>query len=357
MRGRHTAIKQTIWSLDEKKELLASELLSENELEGLISEHISLLSENWMIVGRQVITLYGGRIDLLCIDMGGNLIVVELKKNMTPREVTAQALDYASWVKTVDTDQLAEIYLKYSKGEDLSAAYKKRFGKELVEENDDRDVQIVIVATYMDGSTERIIRYLQGYGIGINVLFFNVFAHQGQRFLSRAWMFEEDAVVKPHEISSRNWNGEYYFTYGVDSMRSWEDAMKYGFVSAGGGSWYTNTMLNLEPGSRIWAYIPKEGYVGVGIVTETANPARETMFDVNGTEVKSFDLPLTAAYHKDAQEEENEYLVKVQWVKAVPRNQAVSEYGFFGNQNTVCRPKTDKWDFTIRRLKELWNIE
>lgn len=214
------AIKQTIWSLDEKKELLASDLLSENELENLIVEHISLLSADWMIVGRQVITLYGGRIDLLCIDMGANLIVVELKKGMTPREVTAQALDYASWVKTIDADQLAEIYLKYSEGEDLSAAYKKHFGKELVEANDDRDVQIVIVATDMDGSTERIIRYLQGYGISINVLFFHVFEHKGKRFLSRAWMCEEDTVVKPHEAASRNWNGEFYFTYGVDASRS-----------------------------------------------------------------------------------------------------------------------------------------
>ncbi len=351
------AIKQTIWSLDEKKELLTAELLSENELEGLISEHISLLSENWMIVGRQVITLFGGRIDLLCIDMGGNLIVVELKKNMTPREVTAQALDYASWVKSVDADQLAEIYLKFSKGEDLSAAYKKRFGKELTEENDDRDVQIVIVATNMDGSTERIIRYLQGYGIGINVLFFNVFAHQGQRFLSRAWMFEEDTIVKPHETSSRTWNGEYYFAYGVDAMRSWDDAMKYGFVSAGGGSWYTNTMLNLEPGNRVWVYIPQGGYVGVGTVTEPAKPAREVQFEQNGEETSFFDLPLTAKYHKDAPQEKEEFLVKVKWDKVIPKNKAVSEYGFFANQNTVCRPKTDKWDFTIRRLKELWSIE
>ena len=43
-------------------------------------------------------------------------------------------------------------------------------------------------------------------------------------------------------------------------------------------------------------------------------------------------------------------------MKTVPQNEAVSEYGFFGNQNTVCRPKVEKWDFTIKRLREVWGI-
>lgn len=111
------AIKQTIWSLDDKKELPPSALVSENELEDLIADNIGLLSDDWLVVGRQVRTLYGGIIDLLCIDVGGNPIVIELKKSMTPREVTAQALDYASWVKEIDTDEIAQIYLRRSKGE------------------------------------------------------------------------------------------------------------------------------------------------------------------------------------------------------------------------------------------------
>ena len=96
------AIKQTIWSLDDKKELTLSSLISENELEDLLTDNIGLLGDDWLVVGRQVRTRYGGIIDLLCIDVGGNPVVVELKKNMTPREVTAQALDYASWVKEID---------------------------------------------------------------------------------------------------------------------------------------------------------------------------------------------------------------------------------------------------------------
>ena len=43
--------------------------------------------------------------------------------------------------------------------------------------------------------------------------------------------------------------------------------MKYGFNSAGGGTWYSNSLGMLEPGSRIWVNVPSRGYVGVGKVT------------------------------------------------------------------------------------------
>lgn len=133
--------------------------------------------------------------------------------------------------------------------------------------------------------------------------------------------------------------------------------MKYGFVSAGGGSWYTGTLQNLEVGNRIWVNIPHEGYVGVGVITDTAKPVREAALSVDGKEMNFFDLQLTANYHKELPREKEEYLVRVEWVKHVSRSNAVSEYGFFGNQHTVCRPKAEKWEFTIDRLKEIWGVE
>jgi len=354
------AIKQTVWSLDDKKELLRSSLINENELEDLLYDNISLLRDDWLVIGRQVRTLYGGEIDLLCIDIAGNPVVIELKRNKTPREITAQALDYASWVENINAEDLAKIYLKHTIGtKSLGDAFLERFGVELSNDNDDADTQIVIVATDMDGSTERIIKYLQSYGIAINVLFFNVFEHQGKRLLSRAWMSEPEHDDKPPASRSmNNWNGEYYFSYGGGNRsQSWDAAVKYGFLSGGGGSWYSGTMRKLELGSRVWVNIPGVGYTGVGIVTEESRPARESSFLLDGIETNFFDLPLLGNYDKAPSPENEEYLVKINWIKTVQKNDAVKEFGFFGNQNTVARPKVEKWDFTVKRLKALWGIE
>lgn len=183
-----------------------------------------------------------------------------------------------------------------------------------------------------------------------------MFEHQGKRLLSRAWMVEPGQVIKPTGPSSHPWNEEYYFSYG-GRHRSWEDAMRYGFVSAGGGAWYTGTMQNLEIGNRIWVNIPHAGYVEVGTVVEPAKPARETVLSVNAREANFFDLPLKANYFRESPPEKEEYIVRVSWQHIVPQKDAIKEYGFFGNQNTVCRPKAEKWDFTVKRLKEIWGID
>ena len=57
------------------------------------------LSEEWMLIGRQKETGFGGKIDLLAIAPDSSLVLIELKRDRTPREVVAQALDYASWVE------------------------------------------------------------------------------------------------------------------------------------------------------------------------------------------------------------------------------------------------------------------
>jgi hypothetical protein len=47
-----------------------------------------------------------------------------------------------------------------------------------------------------------------------------------------------------------------------------------------------------------------------------------------------------------------EFFVPVEWTETVPVDKAVNEIGLFGNQNTVCAPKTPKWRHTIDRLKQ-----
>ena len=44
--------------------------------------------------------------------------------------------------------------------------------------------------------------------------------------------------------------------------------------------------------------------------------------------------------------------VPIRWVETMPLERAVQEIGLFGNQNTVCKPTTLKWHFTVERLKE-----
>lgn len=57
--------------------------------------------------------------------------------------------------------------------------------------------------------------------------------------------------------------------------------------------------------------------------------------------------------------EKAEYLVRVKRTKTVVEAKAVKEKekGFFGNQNTVARPRTPKWDHTVERLKKEFGVD
>ena len=108
------SIEHTVWSLDKKKPLSGAELKDEKELETLIVNNIEILNESWIVLGNQIKTDAGKFIDILCMDYDGDLVVIELKKDMTPREVTAQVMDYAASISLLASSDISRIYDDYS---------------------------------------------------------------------------------------------------------------------------------------------------------------------------------------------------------------------------------------------------
>lgn len=333
-------------------------LAKEQLLEEMIVAAPSLLSEEWMLIGRQIDTGLGGRIDLLAIAPDGSLVLIELKRDRTPRDVVAQTLDYASWIENLRPDQIDAIYHRWKPGQSLANDFRARFNADLDEETLNERHQLVIVASSLDESTERIIQYLSKRDMSINVLCFQVFSHGDQQLLSRSWLIDPaqtqiNATASPTS-TGEPWNGEFYCSFGDGESRSWEEARKFGFVSGGGGAWYSRTLKLLNVGDRVWVKVPNEGFVGVGRVTECAQPASSFNLQTPSGEVPALDLLKNGTYHREFvnDPERCEYFVPIRWLQTVPLDQAVREIGLFGNQNTVCKPTVPKWRSTVERLKQ-----
>jgi len=353
-------IRHAIWKIGPQPEALTeSSLANERLLEDMIVAAPRLLSDEWMLIGRQEDTGFGGRIDLLAVAPDGALVLIELKRDRTPREVVAQALDYASWVEQLRADEIAAIYGRFAPGRSLADDFRTRFGQDLDEDALNHAHEIIIVASALDESTERIVGYLSARDIAINVLFFQVFAHGAEQLLSRAWLLDpvrtqSSAAAATPEGPSEPWNGEFYASFGHGPARSWEDAVEHGFLCAGGGSWYSKTLQLLAPGDRIWVKVPNAGFVGVGRVTGRAQPATEFRVATPEGEAPVLDVARRGSYHREFEDDpaRREYFVPVRWLQTVPLSGAVAEIGLFGNQNTVCKPTTPKWRSTVERLKE-----
>jgi hypothetical protein len=328
-------------------QIATGKLANENMIQNWIAQRPELLGLELLIIGREVVAPDRGRVDLLGIDEDGNLAILELKRDRTPREVIAQILDYASWIVTLKTREVHEIALKYLK-RDLEGAFRERFETALPETLNESH-SMVIIASKFDASSQRIVRYLsETYDLGINTAFFAVFEDDGNTLLTTDWLLDQSEVAERSVTKVKGpWSGLWYVNVGEGPHRSWDDMRCYGFIAAGGGEKYSGPLNRLHPGDRIVAYQKGAGYVGYGIVTAAPMIASDFQTTNGPLLEQSLSQPGMARPGEDATRAE--YVVGVDWKKTVPIAEAKRFDGMFANQNIVCKLRDPK---TIEFLRD-----
>ena len=196
--NRDMSDEAKLWRIeggDNLRVMPQSPLDLEIRIQRWLERDISILTPGLLVIGKEVETEFGGFIDLLCLDRVGDLVVVELKRDKTPREITAQTLDYGSWVSELSNEDVTAIAEKYLGQGKFEEAFKLRFGDVVPETLNERH-RLMIVASHIDASSERIIKYLSGtYGVNINAATFQYFQEQdGSEFLARVFLIEPAQV-------------------------------------------------------------------------------------------------------------------------------------------------------------------
>ncbi|SUD42813.1 type I restriction-modification system subunit R [Pseudomonas fluorescens] len=123
------------------------------------------------------------------------------KKSLSKRDICskyiAPAIQQSGW----DMHKQVREEVSFTKGRimvrgklhsrgDLAADFQADFGLPLDEEALNQSHQIIIVASGLDASTERIVAYLSERDIAINVLCFQVFQQGAQQLISRSWLLD-----------------------------------------------------------------------------------------------------------------------------------------------------------------------
>lgn len=218
--------------------------LSSGYLQKAVSENIDYEKdfENWLEnspnllfeeegetiiwIGRQVRISAedtGKYLDLLGIDSSGDVVVVELKKGRTPREVIAQILEYSAWIDSLNYEDLNEIAYNYNLSKNqgleksLMQAYRDVFfpDDEATEEDIkiefNRSQKLFIVAEDVTPTIRRVASHLRiKYQMNIFCIEYKVQkTEQGDYFISTEKIggFEELGVGRKKSItSSTRWN-------------------------------------------------------------------------------------------------------------------------------------------------------
>lgn len=138
------------------------------------------------------------------------------------------------------------------------------------------------------------------------------------------------------------WAGDWFVNVGEGGTRTWDDCVKYGFLSAGQGAVFSKALKRLDVGSTVYAYMGGLGYVGLGKVTQKAVPIKDFTVGQEKTPLLNMDLK---AEHPDANSDNlelSEWIVGIKWLNTFPKDQAQRFVGAFANQNVVCKLKQEQ---------------
>ena len=195
--GQFSEYLQTPFEVDHEESILEDWL--ESNPDGIVEDGSVL------IIGRQLQTNFGGYIDLVAIDRQGDVVVSELKRNKTPRETIAQALEYATFTERLDTTQLEAILRSYLNDESLSLAEYHSEYFELPQEEAvafNKNQRIVIVGQHVTSDIRQTATFLRSKGIRITCLEFTFFqSNGGTRLLSQEIVVGQESD-KPSHVSS-----------------------------------------------------------------------------------------------------------------------------------------------------------
>ena len=223
-----------LWKIESGEklaEIQRTPLDLEVRLQEWLVQDISVLNPGLLVIGREVKTDFGGFIDLLCIDAVGNLVVVELKRDKTPREITAQTLDYGSWIADLSNERITTIANAYLSETGFEQAFRNCFGID-VPEILNGDHHMLIIGSQIDTSSERIIKYLsEKHGVNINAVTFQFFrTPHGEEFLARVFLIEPSEVEfhsRTKGTSKRRPNLTYEDLVGIANESGVHDLYQY----------------------------------------------------------------------------------------------------------------------------------
>jgi len=345
-------VEMAIWRMTEcaPVRLEFAALDSEKVLEDTLVRDLTLTGLEVLLVGRQVLTDFGGFVDIMGVDETGRVHIVELKKDRTPRDVVAQILDYGSWARRLTLEEVRAIYAEHHPDEELDDGFAQRFGVPLPDVFN-VDQQLTIVASELDPTSDRIVEYLaEGYGVPVNAVFFRHFADGDHDYLARTWLLSPSEVERrrpPSGAKVRPWNGrDYYVVLGRRDDLRWDVARRFGLLTGGGGPFYWKPLRHLAPGHRVFAYVGGAGYVGVGTVTGKIEILREVVIQTGDNRKLVIDDPgFPEVFRANALVEDpdlTEYAVPVKWEVQVPVEEAVMEKGLFAIPTTAAMLRDER---------------
>ncbi len=178
----------------------------------------AIAQEPILLIGRQASAYLDDTTvfpDLLGIDKDGNIVIVEMKRGKTPREVIAQLLEYAAWASELSDESIQELASDYFsthtdlKYKQFSEAFLETFEVEEVPPLNQR-IRLFIAAEDISPAISRVCRFLRmSHGVDVNCIEFSIYqTGSGEILVSSQAIVGQEEVTPPKKVVTQRWSGE-----------------------------------------------------------------------------------------------------------------------------------------------------
>lgn len=315
------------------------------DLQRLLRANIGVVAPDVLIIAEEFAEWDDSkrRIDLLGVDDKGNLVVLELKRDDDGGHMELQAIRYAAMVSGMTFARAVEVFQTYLNkdkgGQDARALLLEFLGLQEPREDDfARDVRIMLVAADFSKELTTAVLWLNERDLDIRCVRLKPYANGEQTIIDAQQVVPlpeaEEYMIRVREKAGtvREAGREsgadtgYWFMNTGDSgngQRAWEDCVRYGFMTAGGGQKWIDDAKKLKVGDKVFAYLSGYGYVGLGTVTAEALPFNDFVPAGQSKPLPALSLSARPQRERMADPKCWDLCAAVKWVKTLDRQHGV----------------------------------
>lgn len=150
-------------------------------IEKWIERSPDVLGEDLLVIQEQLTLSSGIKLDLLAIDGEGNLVIIELKRDSSGKDAELQAVKYASYCSTFDSEKIFSYYARYLHS-DIDEAKRKikefindELEDEELEDDLNRNQRIILVAGEFHSNVISAVSWLISHKIDVKCIRLEVY--------------------------------------------------------------------------------------------------------------------------------------------------------------------------------------
>jgi CRISPR/Cas system-associated endoribonuclease Cas2 len=148
----------------------AQNLLERYDIQEWIEKTPDILGEDLLVIGKELLLPSGSRLDLLAIDKNARLVIIELKRDDSGKDIDWQAIKYTSYCSNFLTEEIVYHYAIYLNSDEEEA-------KDRIDEFIDEDVEklnhgqrIILVSKAFHSDVISAVLWLRDYGVDLECL-------------------------------------------------------------------------------------------------------------------------------------------------------------------------------------------